>query len=369
MFISNNIINYNSYNNFTPNKSQNISRFRDVSCSDTVCFTSKENVMTIEDKLKTIPKLHDPYSDIIMISDPEYKVYMNKVAKRPNAITMLNLLSTYKENLFEPEETACDFMRYKLKEYKETGKNKKPINKIDFSDLIQDLYPEAKERLVIKQKNKVAEVHEYLSTVQGEQKDKLLNIFSTANESIDNDTFRITPYIADVRALKGVDKNVKKNILDIMQTFPNSRNSVDVFIINNINKTHEEIAEAIITPSRVSIEHIKPQSLNGPSSISNYLVASKRMNSVRSSTPLAQFISIYPEIPSCTQRYFDDIVRKINRGGISYVTPHLVDITNTLRTQSKGLIDIEVIDLSDRELHKNDAFKKKLDEFMKHFGK
>lgn len=367
MFISNNINNCTNYM-FSPNKSQNIKRLNNVLSCDTVTFTSKDN-LTIENRLKTISGLHDPYSEIVMISDIEYKNYMNKVKKRPNAITMLNLLDSYKDNLFDPESTACDYMRYKLQEYKDCGMDKKSLYKLDFSDLIKDLYPESKERLIKQQKDKVQEVQEYLSTVQGDSKEKLSKIFETANDEIDNDTFRITPYVANVREIKGVDKNVKKNVLDIMLTFPNSRNSVDVFIINNINKTHEEVAEALITPSRVSIEHIKPQSKGGPSTISNYLVASKRMNSVRSSIPLSQFIAIYPNVPNCTQKYFNDIVRKINRGGISYITPHLVDITNRLRKESKGLIDIEIIDLSEYELHKNDNFKEKLDELIKHLGK
>ena len=368
MFISNNIVNYNSYNKFTPNKPQNISRFRDVSCTDTVCFTSNE-ISSVETRLKSISGLHDPYSNIIMLSAPEYKNYLLKIEKRPNALAMLNLLTSYEKNLFEPEKEACEYMKYKLDEYKKYGGNKKPISKLDFNDLLQDIYPEAKENLKNKQKNKVEEIQKYLSKAHGDTKENLTKVFDSANEAIENDTFRLAPLFCKVRELKGVDKEVKKNVLNLMQTFPNSKNSAEVFILNNKDKTHEEIAEALLSPSQSTIEHIKPQRINGPSTITNYLIASKRMNNLRNSESLSQFINLHPEIPSYTQRYFDDIVNKINRGGLKFLTPHLQDITDNLRRQSKGLIDIEITNISKKELRNNDIYKEKLDEFLKLYSK
>ena len=54
---------------------------------DTVSFTSNST----ETRLKRISSLHDPYSEIIMVSDDEYENYLRKIHKRPTAQAMVNL--------------------------------------------------------------------------------------------------------------------------------------------------------------------------------------------------------------------------------------------------------------------------------------
>lgn len=366
MIISNNI-NYSNNYNFSKNK-VSTPMFKGVELkSDTVSFKRNDN-KTIEYRLKHISGLHDPYSDIVMVSDEDFARYTNKVNKRPNAETMINLLeSGYKENMFEPEYLALSKMSDYYKFLKKN--NPKEAKKLDLHDLCDDLYLSSKLNMAKKQLSVVENVNKYISTTKGDTKEILTNIIEPVEDSIRDDSFRISPLLKKVYKAKGLDKTAKKEVLAIMEEFPNSRNSADVFIVNNAQKSHENIAYAFLDPSRVSIEHIKPQSNSGHSDVGNYLIASKRMNSLKSSIPLHRFIDMHPNIPNNMQRYFDDIIAKINRGGLSYLTPSLPDISETIEKESKGKAMIDLNNLSISEIAKSSHLKKKLDELISYFQK
>lgn len=362
MLISNNFNHYN--NNYTSvNTRQRVGNFRALAV-DTVSFGLSDKDESLENKMKRISGLHNPYSDIIMLSDPEFDKYMKKVKKRPNVESMLNLLHGYKENMFEPELQTYELLSGIAKEI-----NPQESREMDLHDILNELYVGVKINLARKQLNVLSEINDYIENTHGETKQNLTKIFEPVKASISDDSFRINPLTEKVIKTKGIDKFARKNILELMKTFPNSRNSAEVFIVNNANRSHEEIAEAFLTPSRVSIEHIRPQSRGGASSVSNYLLASKRMNSVRSSMPFYQFVAEHPKIPGQIDRYFNDLVKKINQGGLTYMAMALPDISETLRTQSRGAIDIEVVDLSNEEQSNVSKMKEHLEQLLRKFGK
>ena len=331
--------------------------------NDTISFTSH----SLETKLKRISSLHDPYSEITMVSDDEYGNYVRKIQKRPTAQAMVNLLHGYEDNMFYPELTTVSAIKDKLTEIKQN--DLKRANKLDLNEILRELYPDAKISIKSKQLNVLKDIENYINSNKGDTKKKLSEIFEPVRETIEDDSFRINPLIKNVRDLKGVDSKTKYTVLELMEEFPNSRNSADVFIINNVNKSHKEIAEAFLTPSRVSIEHIRPQSKNGASSIENYIIASRRMNSLRSSMPLDKFIEKNPQIITYMQKYFDDLINKINRGGLKYMTLTLADTAETLEKESKGYINIDMSKLSLKELKKIEPFKEKLSKLITYFEK
>ena len=365
MIISNNI-NYNNNYNFSINKGLT-PKFNSIGLkTDTVSF--KKNDQPIEMKFKRISGLHDPYSKIVMVSDDDYAKYLRKISKRPNAETMINLLeSGYKENLFEPEATALSMISDYYKDLKKRNIN--DARNKDLHDICKALYVPSKLNLAKNQLKVVDELNSYISLTKGSTNDILTNIIAPVEDSIRDDSFRISPLIKEVYEAKGLDKTVKKTVLKIMENFPNSRNSADVFIINNAHKSHEDIASAFLDPSRVSIEHIKPQSNSGHSDVCNYLIASKRMNNLKSNIPLSRFIDIHPDIPNNMQKYFDDIISKVNKGGLSYITIALPDLTATIEKESKGKVLIDLDNLSLKEVAKASYMKQKISELISHFQK
>ena len=367
MFISNNISNFNINNSYStsgikPMCTASIKSF----AMDTVSFKGSDP-NTVENKLKRISGLHDPYSEIVMISDDEYEKYMKKIEKRPTAQSMLNLLNSYEDNLFRPEKEVCEILSDGLNDLKKSDLKK--ANKVDLHELLNEYYIGAKVSLTRNQLGVLNKINTIIEHSNSDTKEKLTKIFEPVEQTIFDDTFRISPLLQQVREIKGIDRITKKMILQEMDNFPNSRNSADVFIINNAGKTHEEIAEAFVTPSRVSIEHIKPQSCNGKSVISNYLIASKRMNSIRSSLPLDKFIKRNPQIPNYMEQYFNDLVKKINNGGLTYMAISLPEVAETIEKQSKGLIQIEIAEISPEERKRGKDLRTQLDELIQKFCK
>lgn len=363
MIISSNINRYNishTSNVSSQNRVRNIGLQRDC-----VSFTSKP--CSIENKMKQISGLHDPYSDVVMVTDLEFDKYMRKVTKRPTAQSMLNLLHGYENNLFTPEKEVCEILSEGLKDYKKV--DAKRANKIDLHDLLNEYYLGAKVSLARKQLGVLENINDILAESNADTKEKFAPIFESTKETIMDDSFRISPLLSKVRETKGVDRKAKKMILKEMDKFPNSRNSAEVFIVTNAHKTHREIAEAFITPSRVSIEHIRPQTCGGASNASNYLVASKRMNSIRSSMPLDMFVRRNPQVPNCMERYFNDLVKAINKGGLTYLAIALPDVTKTLEKESKGRLQLEIGEISQKETSKVNILKEQLNELIQKFSK
>lgn len=362
MFISNNINHYNSYiNNNKSALRQNVLS-NHVLSMDTVTFTGSN-----ETRLKNISGLHDPYSDIVMVTDDEYSRYLKKLDKRPNALTVLNLLSSYDKNMFPPEQEVCETLTDMISDKRR--ENLRLANKVDLHDLLNELYVGSKVSLARNQLSILGEIDELVSGFKGNSKKVFTEIFEPVKNSIKDDSFRMSPLLAEVYSRKDVNFADKQKVLELMKKFPNSRNSADVFIINNAEKSHREIAEAFISPSRVSIEHIRPQSAGGESSITNYLIASRRMNNLRSSMPLDKFVMEHPNIPMQTERYMSDLVKRINKGGLTYMAMSLPKITETLRAESKGAIDIEVLDISSKENKRAGKLEDQLSELVRKFCK
>lgn len=369
MLISNNINYYNKFNISTNKVST--PRFNNTLSAglkaDTVSFKGNESKF-LENRLKRISGLHDPYSKIVMVSYDEYARYINKTLKRPNAETMINLLeSGYKENMFEPEYLALS----KMSDYYKIQKKKDPkaAKKLDLHDLCDRLYLSSKLNMAKQQLSVVDNVNEYISTTKGDTKKILTNIMKPVEDSIRDDSFRISPLLKKIYQAKGLDKTAKSNVLKMMEKFPNSRNSADVFIVNNAQKSHNDIAMAFLDPSRVSIEHIKPQSNSGHSDMCNYIIASKRMNSLKSSIPLSKFVEMHPDIPNNMQKYFDDIIGKINRGALTFMTLSLPETTATIAKESNGKVLVDLSNLSLSEVAKTSMFREKLSELVSHFQK
>ena len=163
------------------------------------------------------------------------------------------------------------------------------------------------------------------------------------------------------------NKSAVDNIIKLSHNFPNTATHPDAFIVKYADKSHEEIAELLISPAQISIEHIKPSSEHGESKGSNYLAASRRMNNYRSSTPLDEMIERYPDIPRQTQRYMDDLIAKINRGGLADIGMTLADVKESLYKESKGRIDVDLSKMNPEITQKAESFKSKVGKLIEHF--
>ena len=322
----------------------------------------------IEETLKNIDGLHDPYSDVIMISSKKYKSFQSKLNHRNNASAAIYLLNDYTQHMFPSDKDMFEIIKQQSKSM-EQYYNKSDIT---FHTILQELEPKAKVRLINDQFDVIDNIREISQNKLPIQYQKEVESYLTIIEKdIYYDRFRIKPSIKMLRNLydEVPNKEVVDEIIKETRNFPNTATNTDAFIVKNANKTHKEIAELLVSPSLVSIEHIKPSSMNGESKGANYLAASRRMNNLRSSMPVEEFIDRFPEIPQCTQRYMDDLITKINRGGLYQVALTIPDVKQSLLDESHGLIDVDISALNPDVLKKIDDFKDLIGNLISHFKK
>lgn len=315
----------------------------------------KKEIKTYENMLKNIDGLHDPYSDVIMISQRKYNNLVGKIHKRGNAESMNNLMEDYKKHMFPSELEVFYLLKYETTKAKKKGN----ISNLTYSDILKSYLPLAKARLVNNQLDVTDSIRDYsIHNLNKKQQKDVETYLTVIEKDIYADRFRIKYSIDLLRRLYDdiPDKSKVDKIIRLSHNFPNTATSSDAFIVKYADKKQDEIAEFLVSPAKISIEHIKPQSTNGEDKGDNYLAASTRMNNYRSSTPLDEVIERYPKIPHQTQRYIDDLITRINRGGLTDIAYTLPGVKESLEAESKGLIKIDLSRL-------NPSIREKVDEF------
>lgn len=109
-------------------------------------------------------------------------------------------------------------------------------------------------------------------------------------------------------------KDEMSEIIDIANTLPSSSDSMNAFIVKYADRSNKEICERLITPSKVSIEHLHADSLGGENEASNFILATASRNSERGNMPIPEFRKKYPNIPKYMQAYIDDVIEQGNKG-------------------------------------------------------
>lgn len=321
----------------------------------------------VEETFKNMEGLHDPYSDVIMITSDKLTRFQDKLKKRTNAESMTNLLNGYTQHMFPTEKEVFNLFKHDIEEAKQRGVD----SNLTLTDILQNNYVDAKSRLVNSQMDVLDEIR-VLSKKKLKRDDKeYVDLYlAIIEKDIYNDSFRIKSSRELLSRLENElsDKQTAKEIIKLTKKFPNTSTNSDAFIVKNYNKSPEEIAELLISPSQISIEHIKPSSERGEDSPSNYLIASKRMNNYRRSIPLYELIEEYPNIPQQTQRYFDELIARVNCGGLDEIGISIPDVKDSLYEESNGLIDVDISNLSQELVDKSNEMKAKLDELKDHFN-
>lgn len=148
---------------------------------------------------------------------------------------------------------------------------------------------------------------------------------------------RIRPQPGEEVALAELKKCANK--------LPTSNTSENAFIVKYANRGQQEIAKRLVRASAMSIEHLHPQSLGGENALSNFMLASSSANSLRGNMPLKDFIKQYPQIiPNC-QKYINDIIDVINKGGLEGFETYPYEVARTLELESEGLIKLDLSNL------------------------
>lgn len=379
--VSNHLINTNVSSNNTNNvfvdksmhlNKSNITPLKNdcINFSGKTKKTEKNQTDTIEEHLKELYNVHDPYSDVIMIHKSKFSNLQKNLKNMDSAEEMIGLLYPCKKHMFpDGEAKTFDIL---VSENERLSNTKKYRNKkVTFSDILQENFEASKQNLIKQEKQILEDIRTYSTDNLDKNEQFFVNTkLDTIRKSIDDDSFRIKPASNLLKTLyeEIPDKEKVDKIISISDTFPNCATSADAFIVKNAHKSSVQIAEALVSPAVTSVEHIKPQSLGGESKGANYIAASRRMNNLRGSMSYADFIKKYPKIPEQTQKYFDDISQKANQGEIPDIAANIYGAKETLFKESGGLIDVQ-LNLNKSITDRMHELKGKIDELLAHFKK
>jgi len=321
-----------------------------------------------EDIYTNIDGLHDPYSEVMLMSKKKFKDFKAKAAACPNSDSMIRLMNKYQEHLFKPEKQMLDIFSKITKKTKIN--HPKDAKHLTFHAILQSLLPDARKQLKPEQLHTLDAMKKVSLEMSPESQAVLKPLFKQTRKEIADDTFRIQPTIEAFESLrKQIPENkLFNNLIEAAAQFPSSATSVNALIVKHAGKTHEEIAVAMLKPSLISIEHIRPKSKGGGSDANNYIAASTRMNNLRKSLSLPKLIRRYPKIPHYTQQYFDGLIEKVNKGGLSDIGATLPNVKETLKRESKGFLDVNIDKLSSHIRNENAQMNLRLENLVDFFA-
>lgn len=245
------------------------------------------------------------YSGKSMISKPKAKEIYQKLDKRPNAQSAINLLQHLQGYMHNIESIVFDLLcdaSYKSKR--------------DFQDILQEFVPNSLEQLKIKQVETLNKTNNIVNKLSEPVAQKVIAVRDEALAKIENDTFGRKIPLEKIKAIKAEGKDLQ-NIIKIYRKWyklPASSNDLDAFIVQYSKKSHTQIAKRLISSAVASVEHVKPHSMGGNSRLSNLLLVSAQFNNTRSTMPLWEYIMLNPEmnIRGNLQKYMDEIIKEVS---------------------------------------------------------
>ena len=159
--------------------------------------------------------------------------------------------------------------------------------------------------------------------------------------------------LQSIEARNPYEQRVLSDIMNLALFLPTSGSSESAFMIKYSRREEDEVLRRLIVGSVATIEHVKPHSLGGDNSISNFLLVSSNGNKYRENVPLSVYIDRNPRIPEYCQIYIDEIIKNIHNGKMRGNESYPYRIRKTLFEESEGRI---LLDLSGYRISEETAF-------------
>ena len=176
---------------------------------------------------------------------------------------------------------------------------------------------------------------------------KIIERFVTTSENLiylesEDKFFKRKTFIRKLEEIAAGIKNqeVAKEMVELAHKLPASSDSRGAFFAKYSRRSEREIAQRLITPSLVTVEHIKPQSLGGADDTSNYILECGSCNSRRGNMPYIEWFKRMPEMPENLQKYIKVASKVIEREKIEGYESYIDDIITTFKTETKGEVKL-----------------------------
>ena len=291
--------------------------------------------------LKKLQKAND-------IICPYFGVPMIAASKETKVETKLDIANNVKEVV----KTLSPYMHYMQPVEKRIFRmfaayvNKHP--EVTLPEILQRHYNEALIKLKLEEFNVLDDVDEISLNLSPQQALEIHRRTTRCRQIIlDNsreNTFKrktLLSSLEDIRPRKD-EEEIFENLKERALYLPTSVTSENAFIVKYAGRTQQEIAKRLIRSSIGTIEHIKPDSLGGANSIDNFMLVSGNANSTRANIPLKKFIERFPNIPKNCQKYINQIIRIIHKGGFRGYETYPYKVKRTLDIESEGGIILDL---------------------------
>ena len=288
--------------------------------------------------LKKLRNITDPYFGVKMISAPEFTKIEQALNNKTTVKQALAYLKKYRPNMQVIERSMYD-------RFASMSKNRQ---RVTFPDLLKELYPDALIKLKLEEFKVLDDIDRYSTMLSPKTMLAVREKTTHCRQVIlaDNPTkpFKRKTVLASLEEIVPQPGEEKRLALlkERANFLPTSNTSENAFIVKYANRGHDEIAERLVRASVQSIEHIHPDSLGGENSLDNFMLASSAANSLRGNMPLPSYIRRFPYIVQNCQRYIDDIIDVIHKGGLKGKETYPYDVAKALKKESHGKIKLDL---------------------------
>lgn len=221
----------------------------------------------------------------------------------------------------------------------------------NLQEILMSLRPESLKKLRTSEFKILGEMDNLGRDLSFESLIELSNLTNEARNLISKDTpdnpFKRKSFIYSVSQFKEQipEKEIAEKIYKKASSLSNSDNDVNSFIVKYSQRSSREIGQRLISRAAATIEHIKPRADEGTNSAGNYLLECMGCNNDRGNIPLDQWVKAHPSMLKNTQKYMDFVIKKINLGLFKDFDWYPEAIAETLKTESKGLINLDISEL------------------------
>ena len=273
------------------------------------------------------------YTKTLMLRQSKYEQLLQKIQKRPNAQSAINLLQSFQIYMHDVESIVFDILcdaSYK--------------NKRGFDEILKEEVPMALIRLKEKQREILTKTDPIVENLSEPVAKQVRTIRDEALEKMENDTFGRKCPLEKLMRIQGQGKDVNnlKNIYKIWYELPSSSTDLDAFIVKNAKLDHFTIARHLLSPSVKTGDHIIAQSRNGSDSLCNLVPVCADINNKKGSLTTEYFIELESkvDIAKNLQYYMDETIKRVHdpKDPFSKKPSYPIALAKTIMEDSKGKI-------------------------------
>ena len=290
-----------------------------------------------------------------MLSGSDVKRSLALPPHTPSA-QVIPVLKRYEESLHDVEKGAFHLLEALSQEYPEN-------NLRQLFDIVRPEHLKILQQDEQKIIDRIRTIGTYLSPASEE---KLAITLNEAENFIKNDDhnsiFKRRMFIGKIGDVTTdlPEKDIGDTIFKIAHEMPRAGNSQSAFIVkyseknpaNGVERDSHSIIQGILMPSVGTIEHVKARSPlvkkgGGANEMKNYMLECSQCNGMRNCMDFKDFVNCHPEFFGVhAQRYIDAIIERLNRGELYGFERYPLQISRTLRRQSKGKVKLDISKLN-----------------------